>query len=57
MEHESNYKGYKKKEQEPLWIATFVSWALTNRNLTKSHHKTDKDVVYFELDGTKKDLD
>lgn len=55
IEHKQNYKGYKNKTEEPQWIKEFVSWAINNKDLSRSHYTKDKDTIYFELDGTEKE--
>ena len=43
-----NYKGYRNKEEEPQWRNDWMLWAITHKNLIRSHYTKDKDTVYFE---------
>ena len=45
------YKGYKNRDDEPAWMQSFCDWAITHKNLTRSHYVKDKETVHFELDG------
>ena len=42
------YKGYRNSEREPEWREHWNQWAVTHKNLIKSHYTKDKETVYFE---------